>query len=50
MMKELTRNEMEMIYGGAGIVVWPGNEKTTVCFPVFALICPIPNDQLVKIC
>ncbi len=78
MMKELTRNEMEMIYGGAdlkgekksnsefsigdsvlwvakpqagaGIVVWPGDEKTTVCFPVFAVICPIPNDQLVKIC
>ena len=75
MMKELTRNDMEMIYGGAelktknsefsigdsvlwlakpqagaGIVVWPGDEKTTVCFPVVAVICPIPNDQLVKIC
>ena len=78
MMKELTRNDMEMIYGGAelktetkknsefsigdsvlwltepkagvGIVVWPGDEATTVTFLAVAVICTIPNDELVKIC
>ena len=78
MMKEVTRNDMEMIYGGAelktetkknsefsigdsvlwitepkagvGTVVWPGDEATTVTFLAFAVICTIPNDELVKIC
>ncbi len=78
MMKEVTRNDMEMIYGGAelntekkknsefsigdnvlwltepkagvGIVVWPGDEATTVTFLAVAVICTIPNDELVKIC
>ena len=78
MMKELTRNDMEMIYGGAelktetkknsefsigdsvlwltepkagvGTVVWPGDEATTVTFLAVAVICTIPNDELVKIC
>ena len=78
MMKEMTRNDMEMMYGGAahktgteknsefsigdsvlwitepkagvGTVVWPGDEATTVTFLAFAVICTIPNDELVKIC
>ena len=35
---------------GAGIVVWPGDEATTVTFLAVAVICTIPNDELVKIC
>ena len=40
---------MEMLYGGAGKVIWPGDETTSVIFPVVIECHSIPNDELIKI-